>query len=279
MARLWRLLRVRPHEVGRVRRMVALSACIGLAIVTTQTAAFALFLERRGPDELPAAFLATGIGAAAVGFAYLRLGDRLAFPTLLVANLATIAVAAVGVRLGLAWDDHGIVVFLLPLWFQLLTNQVLLAFWGLAGSLFDVRQSKRLYGVLATGQATAVALGGLVTPFVVDGIGTANLLWLAVAGMVGAVAVLVHIAGVDLGARRPARRRADGTDAHGRPGARTAAGRLRRPLRRLGHRLRVRVLAGLLPRRQPLPREHRARTSAIPTGWPRSSACSSRSSA
>ena len=57
--------------------------------------------------------------------------------------------------------------------------------WGLAGQFFTVRQGKRLFGLVGSGELLAMALGGLATPLLVAWIGTENLLLVAGAGLVG----------------------------------------------------------------------------------------------
>jgi ATP/ADP translocase len=84
----------------------------------------------------------------------------------------------------------GWLVFLLPVWYEVMYTLSNLEFWNLAGRLCDVRQGKRLFGMIGAGEQTAVVLGGLLVPALVVWIGTPNLLLLATFAFVGVLAVL-----------------------------------------------------------------------------------------
>lgn len=186
------LLGIEPSETKTVTLLMALYFCLGVAIVLTQTVAFALFLSANGPQALPYAYLITAVGAALAAFVYLRLGERLSFPNLLSANLLFLIVASVLFRAGLAQTGPLAVltVFALPLWFQVVTNLGNLVFWALAGSLFTVRQGKRLFGLVSTGSWVATILGGFIASPLIAWMGMPNLLMIAALSLVGALMVL-----------------------------------------------------------------------------------------
>jgi ATP/ADP translocase len=170
---------VRPGE-GRLVSLLALQYFfLGAAFVFTQTAAFAMFLDEFGPQGLPFVYLAIAIGASLAAFLYLKLGERLPLSKLLVANLASLAILSLGLRLGLLLPRSRLFVFILPVWFQILANFVILAVWTLAGRLLDVRQAKRLFGLIGLGYWLAIAAGGFLIASIVAVLGTANLLVLA----------------------------------------------------------------------------------------------------
>src|SRR5919197_1384036 len=61
-------------------------------------------------------------------------------------------------------------------WLRVLTVLTNLVFWGLAERLFNVRQGKRLFSLIGSGELAASILGGFATPLVVPVLGTHNLL-------------------------------------------------------------------------------------------------------
>ena len=65
--------------------------------------------------------------------------------------------------------------------------------WGIAGQVFNVRQGKRLFGLIGSGELLATVVGGLATPMTVAVVGTQNLLLLSAAGIGGAIVVLQAI--------------------------------------------------------------------------------------
>lgn len=177
--RLTGLVNIEPGE----RRLVALLLleyfCIGVTSVFTQSVAFALFLSAFGSQALPYSYLSVAVGASVVAFLYLKLTERYSLATSLIVNLGTLALVSILLWLGLRLPDHQWLVFALPIWFQIIANLTALALWTLAARLLDVRQGKRLFGLIGSGNWLAIAAGGfLVTP-VVAWLGTPNLLLLA----------------------------------------------------------------------------------------------------
>lgn len=170
---------IQPGEGPLVSLLTLQYFFLGVAFVFTQTAAFAMFLDEFGPQGLPFVYLAIAIGASLAAFLYLKLGERLPLSKLLVANLASLAILSLGLRLGLLLPQSRLFVFILPVWFQILANFVILAVWTLAGRLLDVRQAKRLFGLIGLGYWLAIAAGGFLIASVVAVLGTANLLVLA----------------------------------------------------------------------------------------------------
>jgi AAA family ATP:ADP antiporter len=182
--RLSTFFNIQPGEGRLVTLLTSQYFFLGAASVFTQTTAFALFLNEFGSQGLPFVYLATAIGASLAAIIYLKLGDRLSLSKLLVANLAGLAVINAGLRLGLLTPMARIFTFILPVWFQILVNFVTLALWSLAGRLLDVRQGKRLFGLIGSGNWLAVAAGGFVISPIVAVLGTPNLLVLAAISLV-----------------------------------------------------------------------------------------------
>src|SRR4051812_38812820 len=163
---------------------------VGLPRVLTNTAASTLFLQAYGARALPYAYVVAALAVPAVGWLYLRLEARLPFARLvllvLLADVAALAAARLGLgAVGLRWPTFAAVVGAEVEW--VMTS---LAFWGLAERSFDVRQAKRLFGIIGAGGPTAVVAGGLAIPGLLTVIGTADLLWLSL-GSVAVAAILV----------------------------------------------------------------------------------------
>lgn len=172
------LFGIQPNETRPVALLMALYFFLGVAIVLTQTIAFALFISTHGPQMLPYAYLLTAVGAALAAFIYLRVGERLAFPTLLSVNLIFLVVASLLYYWGLTSTGALalVAIFGLPLWFQVMTNLGNLAFWALAGRLFTVRQGKRLFGLVSTGSWIATIAGGFIASPLIRWAGMPSLL-------------------------------------------------------------------------------------------------------
>jgi HEAT repeat protein len=184
------LLNIQPGEGQLIGLMFGHYFLMNIAFHFTQTAAFAIFLANFDAQNLPYTYIINAITITLLVTGYLRLSRQFTFATMLTLNLGLLltltVLFAAGIPLGLGW-----LLFLLPTLFELTVQLGNLEFWSLAGSLFDLRQSKRLFGLIGSGGWIAVILGGLLTPALVALIGTANLLWISAVGLMGTVALLL----------------------------------------------------------------------------------------
>ncbi len=190
-SRLEGVLGIEDGEETAITLMVALYFVVSVSFVLVQTTAFGLFVNRYGSQALPFAYLTTAVLASLVAFVYLKVADRLAFRAAQIANLGFLICACLAFWFGLRSGLGHWVIFLLPFWFQALVNQANLIVWHLAGHLFNVRQAKRLYGLIGAGNWLANIIGGAVVAAVLALTGTANAYVLAALALVLAVPILL----------------------------------------------------------------------------------------
>src|SRR6185369_13640960 len=165
------------HVVGMI---FTLYFFMGIAFVLAQTTSYAIFIETFGSENLSYTYIAIAVGVSALAYGYLRLSDHITLTRLLIINLTTLIVVSVLIRIGLSLTQARWLAFLLPIWEFAQLNLGKIIIWSLVGSLFDVRQSKRLFGLMTAGRWLAVGLGGLLVPVLVGWVGTVNLLWLSI---------------------------------------------------------------------------------------------------
>ncbi|MBA2665523.1 MAG: cyclic nucleotide-binding domain-containing protein [Trueperaceae bacterium] len=177
--RLLSMVGVRPSEGRLVGRLFALYFVLISALVLIQSMAFGLFIANYGAGRLPFAYLTIAVVGSLVTFAYLWIGARVTFGRLLGVNLGFLALGSFTLWVLLGTRGAPWVVFLLPVWFQIFVTLANLVVWPLALRLFDVRQSKRVFGIIGAGTWVANVLGGLVVAPLVAFTGPANLLLLA----------------------------------------------------------------------------------------------------
>lgn len=171
---LSKVVEIRPGEGRLVLLLLVLSACMGIARSTITTASVAIFFDRYDASVLPMTYVGSAVLVSAAGALYARLEGKLSFATLLVATLAGIALYLGALRATLLLDADW------PAFAVALSNEVVwvlsgLVYWGLAARLMDVRQSKRLFGFIGSGEVAAMVLGGLATPLIVGLLGNEGL--------------------------------------------------------------------------------------------------------
>jgi ATP/ADP translocase/HEAT repeat protein len=169
------------------------SFCIGITRTFAEAASSALFLVKFDAHDLPVMYIGISMVVLLTGLIYRELGKRLSLTRLLTVNLTSILVALCGARLLFQATEARWPAFLLAVGFEVIWVLTSLEFWALAGRSFNVRQGKRLFGLVGTGGVIATILGGAAVPALVTLIGTANLLWLAAGGIALALATMFYI--------------------------------------------------------------------------------------
>src|SRR5215217_810934 len=179
LGRVRSLLGIEPGEEARVARLTALYTILVLGVTFVETIAFTLFIREFGSQNLPYAYIATAVLAPLAAFGFLRLGRRVTFQRLLISNITFLIIGCTIFWVSLLSPAAHWAILLLPAWFQTQIILVNLAVWPLAGRLFDVRQSKRLFGLVGTGTWIANIVGGFIVAPLVALFGTAQMLLIA----------------------------------------------------------------------------------------------------
>ncbi|CAH1000150.1 hypothetical protein LEM8419_01297 [Neolewinella maritima] len=177
---LSKLFRARPGEWGAIVLLQLLVFLIICTLLIVKPTASAMFLSEYGAVGLPYMFLATAVLAAIVSTGYsaaLRRYSLLRVSTVsLVVCLMVLLVCASFIRYPLA---RPAVAATLYLWTALFGVVAASQFWMMASFVFDVRQAKRLFGLIGAGAIAGGIAGGYLTTLLAREIGTRNLVLLA----------------------------------------------------------------------------------------------------
>ena len=185
---------VRPEETRLVALLFVHSFLIGIPRLLTATAAMALFLTYFEARHLPYVYVGAAVAIPLTGFLRLRLAARLSLVRLLAVDLLFVLVVLLVLRGLLASGSPGWVAMVLPVWYEIEWVLLSLEFWGLVGQVLNVRQGKRLFGVIGTGELLAATLVGLAVPALVERLGTPNLLLVSAAAVVLCLVLLGTVA-------------------------------------------------------------------------------------
>jgi AAA family ATP:ADP antiporter len=195
--RLSTLFNLHSGEERQVTLLLIHAVFIGFARIFSRIAAFTLFLiEFDAIQTLPYVYVGISVIVALAAFIYLKLGERLPLTKLLITNLGFLLLLLLGFWSGLQFTTAKWLIFALPIGYEILYTFTNLAFWNLNGRLFNVRQGKRLFGLLSSGKTAAVIAGGFLVAPLVSVIGTINLFLVAAAAMLIALGLLVYISRV-----------------------------------------------------------------------------------
>lgn len=170
-----KLFQIRPAEAPRalLLTLLMLLLCVGGAIASPGTEA--LFYARFGVEFLPYMYMGLGAITAVTSLVITGLLSRIPeqvlyrwFPLFMAAVLM---VARGLVATGQPWIYPALWLLTYLTW-----SLQFFVVWGVAGSVFDTRQSKRLFPLVAAGGILGSAGGGLMTRPLVGLVGAENLL-------------------------------------------------------------------------------------------------------
>lgn len=170
------LLNIRASEFAHTLRMLMHAFFSGLGIALAFTGINVMLLQQHGSHYLPQIYLWSCVVLLAAGFVYSKLEHRMApgklFILMLVVSSAWSFISAF--LLGKS-PSLGMIMAMYSGYFVLyLLNN--LEFWGAAALLYDVRQGKRLFGLLSSGESLAKIIGYAITPLIVKLFELQNLL-------------------------------------------------------------------------------------------------------
>lgn len=135
---------------------------INVGTTLVYVSANVLLLENHPEYSLPIAYVAAALAVMAAGkvyeyFEHHLLLKRLSLGTMLSSLLMVLVV------MGLLWAGHGIATAIaIMVGYRIIYLLINLEFWGLSALVFDVRQSKRLFSVIGSGDMPAKALGAVL---------------------------------------------------------------------------------------------------------------------
>ena len=159
---LQRLFGIKASETRTVGLFLLHNFLLGIGAVLVYVAANVLLLEHNPERSLPLGYLAGAAAMMAVGKVYTHFEHHLLLKKL-AGRVLLAVVAMVGMMAALVGLGHSVAAAVAIMAgyrvVYLLTN---LEFWGVSAVVFDVRQSKRLFSIISSGDMPAKALGAIL---------------------------------------------------------------------------------------------------------------------
>jgi ATP:ADP antiporter, AAA family len=174
---LYENLNLRREETIPVLLLVLQSVFLGFFLGAFDVGANTLFLNSFGQSMIPRAIIISGLTGIVLTSLYSYFQNRLRFSTLAVINLFTVFALTFALRAGYYFSDTKWLAFALFVLMGPLNIIALVGFWGTVGRIFDLRQGKRIFGFIDTGQVIGVIVSSFSIPFLVTfGVETKDLL-------------------------------------------------------------------------------------------------------
>lgn len=162
----YRFLSIKADETRTVGLFFLHHFFLGFGTMLIYVSANVILLENHPETSLPLAYMASAVGMMVVGKMYSYFEHHWSLKNLVMRVLWAVIALTVVILVGVYMAHSVAAAVAIMVGFRaiyLLTN---LEFWGLSALMFDVRQSKRLFGVISAGDMPAKALGGLLAVLV-----------------------------------------------------------------------------------------------------------------
>ena len=163
---LQRLFGIKDSEIRTVALFMLHNFLLGIGSILVYVAANVLLLEHSPTHSLPKGYIFGALAMMVVGRIYTHFEHHYLLKRLAVRVLLAV-VALTGVLGVLVIVGHSVAAAVAVMAgyrvIYLLTN---LEFWGVSAVVFDVRQSKRLFSVISSGDMPAKALGAIIAALI-----------------------------------------------------------------------------------------------------------------
>ncbi|HEX6438867.1 MAG TPA: HEAT repeat domain-containing protein [Candidatus Binatia bacterium] len=193
---------IRPGDARPVVIMASLFFFLLAAINVIKVVRDSLFLSRFPITHLPYVYLLAAVFAGVIIAAYNHWTEGVSVYRLILSSTAVLIF-----NVALFWTFIVIfellwAIYVFYVWSAIVNLLAVAQFWTFVGTIFNPREAKRLFGIIAAGGSVGAAAGGLVSGWAVNLFtGTGQLFWLIAALFAGAFGVL-WLSGKELGSSR-----------------------------------------------------------------------------
>ena len=187
------VLNIKPGESKPIGLLMGFSFFMGAAIAFFYTAATTLLLAGFETTILPWVYIASGIIGYIVWYFSSHMEKRYSFSSLMKIYLGFLAISVLIFAIALNIFNTPWISFLMFIWIRVFTFITAVVFWGVAAKLFNLRQGKRLFGLISSGEVLSNIIGFLSIPVLMRFIITPTLVIIAFISLVFCLIFLLLI--------------------------------------------------------------------------------------
>ncbi|MEO0433604.1 MAG: MFS transporter [Cyanobacteria bacterium J06656_5] len=194
LQKLYSVLNLRPEEGHRTLLMFAFYTLMSVGIMWLEVSSAALFLEQYGASKLPLIYLFSAVVGVSLGSVYSWLQRLLPLRQVIVLIALLMSLPIFLFRMGLdvaLWAPPTI--FAMRLWMESITNLNELNLAVLANQLFNIREIKRTFPLISSGNLVADTLSGFTLFALLGFLDIKNVIYLVLGIMLVATGVLFYI--------------------------------------------------------------------------------------
>ena len=190
---LLQILNVRASEWKVVSKLFWLQFFMGTGIAFFFTASFSHFLEEFSASQLAWVMIISSPLLFITGWIFNKFEHSMHLARVGTWVIVLMSISILFFQLSSNWIKADWFYYLMFAWYYVLYLASNLCFWSITSTLFDVRQSKRLFAVISGGDIPAKFIGYTIAYFFVKTVGPLNLLWPAFLFMLFSLPFLYHL--------------------------------------------------------------------------------------
>ncbi len=190
---LSKILNIRPGEFKPVALLMAFSFFIGLSLTFYFTASNAIFLKHFSPQMIPVSFIASGIIVCLAWWLFSHFDKKSSLSGQVFLKFLFVFITVLAISIGVWVFDTSWLAFIMYTWVRVMVYITLVNFWGVAGKLFNLRQGKRIFGLISIGEVISIIIGYFSIPLLLHFLKAPDLLFLASASLLICLIMVVVI--------------------------------------------------------------------------------------
>ena len=185
--RLLQLFNIRREESQLVINLFWLQFFQGVGVAIFNSVVLTLFIKNFDVLGLPKVYLFSAVLLWVFGYAYSKVEHALSIKKLVPLIILFVVFSILAFSIKYSDTNSSGFLFLMLAWYYVIYLLTNLEFWGLAALQFDIRQSKRLFGMIGAGDIPAKLIGYSAVPFLVKAFSAENTIALS------AVSILISL--------------------------------------------------------------------------------------
>lgn len=178
------ILNIKAGEGPPIALLMGFSFFMGAAIAFFYTAATTLLLAGFETKILPWVYILSGIVGYIIWFLSSRLEKKYSFSSLMMIYTAFLSITVLLFAIALYIYNTPWIAFMMFIWIRVFLFITAVVFWGISARLFNLRQGKRLFGLISSGEVMSNIIGFLSIPILMKFIETSSLVFIAFVSLV-----------------------------------------------------------------------------------------------
>lgn len=159
----YRFIGVRSTEAATVWLFFLHNFFLGIGTILVYVTANVILLENHPQTSLPIAYVTAAVTMMVVGRIYTYFEHHLILKRLAVRVLIAVVILTAVLGLLVLWGHSVASAVAIMAGYRMIYLLTNLEFWGVSAVVFDVRQGKRLFSIISSGDMPAKALGALLS--------------------------------------------------------------------------------------------------------------------